>query len=73
MGAIAGAVSPAAGERGARAGARGREKAVTAPPGGSGRYRPVVACIGGGSGARAGRGDGGVGRQRGERAAATAS
>ena len=43
MGAIAGAVPPARGVRGARAGAVGSERAVAAPPGGSGRYRPVIA------------------------------
>ena len=59
MGAGVGAVSSAVGERGARAGARGREKAVAAPPGGSGRYRPAIARIGGEKAVV-------VGRERGE-------
>ena len=47
MGAIARAVSPARGERGAIGGARGSGRAVAVAPGGSGCYRPAVACIGG--------------------------
>ena len=47
MGARRPAVSPATGDSAAIAGARGDGRAVLPPPGGSGRYRPAVAHIGG--------------------------
>ena len=47
MGSIGRAVPPARGGRGAIGGARASGRAVAAPPGGSGRYRPAVARIGG--------------------------
>ena len=57
-----GAVSPGSGREGGGRGA-GRQRRATDPsPGGSGRYRPAVARVGGGSAAR-GR------RERGEREA----